>query len=158
MTAPGASEQDDLGLLLEAFVSRISHPRGRALGFMTDASVTVPQVILLNYALTIPRGTPSSLAQAMHLSLPSISQMIDRLVTLGLLRRREDSADRRRKEIDVTDKGRAFLQGLKDVRVAEFVASTTVLTRETRDLLSTAIGQALHELEADPGDIGRPRP
>ena len=52
---------------------------------MLEASVTAPQVVLMNYAMTVPRSTPSNLAAAMNISLSSISQMIERLVKLGFL-------------------------------------------------------------------------
>src|SRR5665213_2855606 len=87
------NESEDLGALLEGFINRVSHPRGRTLSFLHEASVTVPQVVLLNFALTIARSTPSSLAAIMGISPPSISQMIERLARLGLVRRTEDLED-----------------------------------------------------------------
>jgi DNA-binding MarR family transcriptional regulator len=138
---------DDLGFLLEAFVNKVSHPRGRALSFMSAASVTVPQVILMNVAMTVPNSTPSSLATAMNLSLSSVSQMIERLVKLGFLRRSEDVEDRRRKTISATPKAESFLDDLKALRAEEFAAGTEMLTEETRDLLKSAIARALAELE-----------
>jgi len=140
--------RDDLGLLLEAFVNKISHPRGRALSFMSEASVTVPQAILMNYAMTIPRSTPSSLADILGISLSSISQMVDRLVRLGFLNRHEDEMDRRRKTIEVTPKAKAFLDQLRMLRADEFVAGAAALTSETRNLLKTAIARALREFES----------
>ena len=78
-----------LGGLIEAFVNKVSHPRGRVLNLMARASVTVPQVILLNFALTSPDSTPSSLAAKMRMSRPSVSQMVDRLVRLRLVARQK---------------------------------------------------------------------
>jgi len=60
------TDDQRFGGLIEAFVNRVSHPRGRVLTLMARASVTVPQVILLNFALTIPDSTPSSLAAKMR--------------------------------------------------------------------------------------------
>ena len=110
--------------MLEAFVNRASHPRGRALSFLHEASVTVPQVVLLNFALTIPDSTPSKLSAIMQMSLPSVSQMIDRLVKLGLVRRGEDLQDRRRKTVAVTPKAHKLLSRLKALRSAEYSAAT----------------------------------
>jgi DNA-binding MarR family transcriptional regulator len=143
-----AAREDDLGLLLEAFVNRVSHPRGRALSYMSEASVTVAQVILMSHA--VGGGTSTSLAAAMNLSLSSISQMIERLVKLGFLRRSEDAEDRRRKTIHATPKAKVFLDELRGLRTEEFAAATAVLSRETRDVLKAAIARALRELKIPP--------
>jgi DNA-binding MarR family transcriptional regulator len=139
-------DESELGSLIEAFVNRVSHPRGRVLTFMAKASVTVPQVILLNFALRNPDSTPSSLAAIMKISLPSVSQMIERLVKLRLAQRTEDSKDRRRKTVSVTSKGRTLLTRLEAVRAAEYAAGAANLSEATRRRLSDALSQALREL------------
>ena len=145
--AAGRMKDDsELGALIEAFVNRVSHPRGRVLAFMAKASVTVPQVILLNFALKNPDSTPSSLAATMKISLPSASQMIERLVKLRLVRRTEDAEDRRRRTIGVTSKGKSLLTRLEAVRSAEYGAAAANLSPATRRRLSEALAQALREL------------
>jgi DNA-binding MarR family transcriptional regulator len=142
------SGHENLGELLEAFINRASHRRGRSLALMAEASVTVPQVILLNFALNIPNSTPSTLASIMQISLPSASQMIDRLVKLGLAERIEDAEDRRRKTIRVTSKARTFLRRLQQARSSEYAAAMANLSPATRKILKDALAQALQELTA----------
>jgi len=138
----------ELGQLLEAFVNRVSHPRGRVLTFLAASSVTVSQTILLNFAFTLHGSTPSSLASLMNMSLTSVSEMVERLVRLGLAKRAEDPNDRRRKTIEITEKGRTLLMRLKAVRSAEFTAGTASLSDTTRQRLSEVLSQALKELDA----------
>jgi DNA-binding MarR family transcriptional regulator len=103
--------------------------------------------MLLNYiALTIPNSTPSTLALTMKISLSSVSQMIERLVGLGLAQRIEDPGDRRRKTIKVTAKARTFMVRLMAVRSAEYAAGTASLSETTRRHLTAALSQALQEL------------
>ena len=135
-----------LGGLIEAFVNKVSHPRGRVLNLMARASVTVPQVILLNFALKSPDSTPSSLAAKMRMSRPSVSQMVDRLVRLRLVARAEDPTDRRRKTVSVTPKGRSLLARLSAVRSAEFRAGAAGLSAPTRARLIDALEASLREL------------
>jgi DNA-binding MarR family transcriptional regulator len=135
-----------LGGLIEAFVNKVSHPRGRVLKLMARASVTVPQVILLNFATT-GDSTPSSLAAKMRMSRPSVSQMVDRLVRLKLVARAEDPGDRRRKTVSVTSKGRSLLAHLSAVRSAEFRAGAAGLSAAARAQLIDALAAALRELE-----------
>ncbi len=139
-------DDSELGALIEAFINRVSHPRGRVLAFMAKASVTVPQVILLDFARKNPDSTPSSLAAIMKISLPSASQMIERLVKLGLAQRAEDADDRRRRTINVTSKGRSLLTRLEAVRSAEYAAGAARLSPATRRRLSEALAEALRDL------------
>lgn len=141
-------DDSELGALIEAFINRVSHPRGRVLAFMAKASVTVPQVILLDFARKNPDSTPSSLAAIMKISLPSASQMIERLVKLGLAQRAEDADDRRRRTINVTSKGRSLLTRLEAVRSAEYAAGAARLSPATRRRLSEALAEALRDLAA----------
>ena len=141
------SDDQRLGGLIEAFVNRVSHPRGRVLNLMARAAVTVPQVILMNFALTTGGGTPSSLAATMRMSLPSVSQMVDRLVRLGLVARAEDPADRRRRTVNVTARGRRLLARLAAVRSAEYRAGAAGLSAAARARLAAALTQALRELD-----------
>ena len=140
------TERNELGDLLVDFVNRVSHPRGRALTFLVSAGITVDQAILLNCAQQQPGSTPSTLAGMMSLSPSSVSQMLDRLHGLGMVRRTEDPNDRRRKTIAVTPEAAKFLAQFRDVRRDEFLAGTATLTPATRQALASAIKSALDEL------------
>src|SRR3954453_1952357 len=75
---------------LRRLVDRVSHRTGLALATMTEATITLPQVLLLNHIAHGRATSPSELAKAMRVSLAAVSQMIDRLVQQGLLDRAED--------------------------------------------------------------------
>src|SRR2546423_8684524 len=74
---------------LRRLVDRVSHRSGLALATMSDASVTVPQVLLLNHVTHGRATSASELATVMRVSLPAVSQMIDRLAPPGFVQRRE---------------------------------------------------------------------
>lgn len=148
---------DELGDLLVDFISRVSHPRGRALRFLMSAGITVDQAILLHYAQRQPGSTPSTLAGLMNLSLPSVSQMLDRLHGLGMVQRTTDPHDRRRKTIDVTAGAATFLADFHKVRRDEFLAGTAPLTAATRQALASAITTALDELRRADGERAAPQ-
>jgi DNA-binding MarR family transcriptional regulator len=142
----GGKGQHELGALLESFLGRVSHPRGLSLRTIEEASVTVSQIILLDRALVLAGSTPSSLAASLAMSPSSVSQMIERLVKLGFVRRVEDPDDRRQKTIVVTASARAFLTRLRAARSAEYAAGTEGLSPKTRRQLAAAVAQALKEL------------
>src|SRR5438105_10056805 len=98
---------------LRRLVDRVSHRSGLALATMAEATITLPQVLLMNQVVRRRATSPSDLAKAMHVSLPAVSQMIDRLVRQGLLNRTEDPADRRRKALATTTAAHAFLNKLE---------------------------------------------
>lgn len=140
------TEQEQLGVLLEQFINRISHPRGETLTLMMNASVTTAQVILLHLAQKHPASTHSELAKAMKLSLSSASQMIERLVKADFLTRKEGVGDRRARTLTVTAKGRAFLKKLQVVRAREYMIGTEMLSAATRGQLLRVLSQSLVEL------------
>lgn len=134
-----------LGPLLESFLNRVSHPRGLALTHLAESGVTADQAILLSRVR--PGIALSTLAEALNLSLPSVSQMTERLVKLGFVTREESTEDRRRKSLQVTAKGRRFLADFKKVRAEEFALGMSALSEVTQQRLATALERAVKEFD-----------
>lgn len=87
-----------------------------------------------------------------HLGVTSAaaSQMIDRLVQQGFLRRSEGEIDRRVKNIALTDKGRAVVQESIETRQRWMEELTTALSPEEQDDIVAALillTGAAHALE-----------
>jgi DNA-binding MarR family transcriptional regulator len=143
---PAAAE---LGDLLQEFVNRVSHLQGKTLAVLTEESVTLQQVLLLRRLQQLGQSTPSALAERMRMSLPAVSQMIDRLFLLGLMTRTEASDDRRRKNIAVAQKGQLLLQRIRRARGAEYAAGTSGLSPKLRSGLAALLRRALEELSEE---------
>ncbi len=134
------------GTLLSDLVNRVSHGSGETLRIMADAQVTLQQVLLLT---RLRQGSPSSasgLAQKLNLSLPAVSQAVDRLVRLKLVTRIEDSADRRKKKIATTPTANGLLERLTKARANEYSAGLSALSGETLDRLKLVLRDVLHQL------------
>lgn len=138
------------GGLLSELVNRVSHTSGTTLRIMSDAQVTLQQVLLLTRLRHSSPSSASALASRMHLSLPAISQAIDRLVRLQLVTRVEDPADRRKKAIATTSKGNALLARLEKARAREYAAALAALLPETQHRLAALLTHALNELPLHP--------
>lgn len=136
-----------LGELIQRFVNRVSHAEGRTLAILSEVSVTLHQVLLLNKLGNVGDSTLSAMADLMRMSAPSISQMIDRLVEIGLVARAEDQADRRRKRIALTAKGQRLLERLYEARSADYLAGVAPLSQRARGDLARALAAAISELE-----------
>jgi DNA-binding MarR family transcriptional regulator len=136
----------DFGELLQEFVNRISHGQGKTLAIFTEESVTLQQILLLRHLQQCGESTSSELAERMHMSLPAVSQMIERLFLLGLITRTEAPDDRRRKNLALTQKGQTLLHRVRKARAAEYAAGTAGLSPELRKQLSRLLRKALTEL------------
>lgn len=65
--------------------------------------------LLLTVYLTTPPHTVRGLAIALNISKPAVTRALDRLCTLGFLRRKVDDEDRRSVLVQRTVKGSVFL-------------------------------------------------
>src|ERR1022692_706666 len=61
--------------------------------------------------------TPSSLGEELGLSVSAVTQMANRLDTIGMVARVEDPSDRRVKHLTLTPLGRELLKKRQDRRV-----------------------------------------
>jgi DNA-binding MarR family transcriptional regulator len=134
------------GTLLSDLVNRVSHGSGETLRIMADAQVTLQQVLLLTRLRQASPSSASGLAQMLNLSLPAVSQAVDRLVRLKLVSRIEDSADRRKKKIATTSKANGFLERLTRARASEYSAGLSSVSEETLDRLKLVLREVLHQL------------
>ena len=136
-----------IGILLTELVNRISHRNGETLRIMAESQVTLQQVLLLTRLRQAEASSASELASNLALSLPAISQAVDRLVRLGLVTRIEDEEDRRKKKIATTAKANALLERLMRARSNEYSAGLSGLSRQTHDRLERLLREALKQLQ-----------
>jgi DNA-binding MarR family transcriptional regulator len=97
--------------------------RHRALDDTEDlcASLTFPQ---FNALMTLrDAGTVSikELAESLHVSAPSASTMVDRLVDLGVVAREQNPEDRRTVCVQLTEAGGSALQEMEEALLGEIV-------------------------------------
>lgn len=86
----------------------------------------------------------SALAERAHLSLPAVSQLVERLVQRGFLARSEDPNDRRQKRVVLTESGEALLERIERLNAEAYA---TLLAGVPPELLGRA-GSALEDLLA----------
>lgn len=142
-----AKQQIRLGEALRRLIDLAAHRSGAVLAIMEAASVTLPQVLLLDRVAEIGPASLSELAEGSRASTAAMSQMIDRLVQQSLLRRGEDPADRRRKAIAATARARALLRRLAEARSADYELGLAPISPNLRQRLIPALEQAVAELE-----------
>lgn len=80
--------------------------------------------LLLTVYLTPPPHTVRGLAESLNVSKPAITRALDRLGTLGYLRRKIDEADRRNVLVQRTVKGSVYLRDFADLVIASAAEPT----------------------------------
>ena len=104
--------------------------RGIQLDFFVRRGVTQTQFLVLGAVLAFEHGTMGALARSLHVTMPTMSGIVDRLVRDRLLRRRLDPEDRRQVVVELTAKGRGFLEEFQGVLRRRWEEVLLPLTRE----------------------------
>jgi DNA-binding MarR family transcriptional regulator len=142
-----AIEPHRAGSALRRLVDLVSHRSGLALALMSEAAVTLPQVLLMSRVEQVGSASLSDLGEGSLASTAALSQMIERLVRQGLLDRTEDSIDRRRKAIRTTTRARALLRRLEAARSADYEIGLSAVSEELRARLATALERVVADVE-----------
>jgi DNA-binding MarR family transcriptional regulator len=93
--------------------------RGMYATLMGDPEIhglTLPQVKALIFLYDNGDRSMTELANGLAVSLPSASELVDRLIERGLVDRKTDSADRRRVLVSLTEPAIAYGRRIHDVR------------------------------------------
>jgi DNA-binding MarR family transcriptional regulator len=133
---------------LRRLVDLVSHRSGSVFALMNDASVTLPQVLLVSRVQQFGSASLSDLVEGAHASPAAVSQMIERLVQLGMLYRVEDPSDRRRKAISVTPRADTLLRKLKAARSADYALGLAAVSPELLAQMAFLLDSAVAEIKA----------
>ena len=137
------------GDALRRLVDLVSHGSGAVFTLMNDASITLPQVLLISRVEKFGSASLSDLAEGSTASTAALSQMIERLVQQGLLDRAEDPVDRRRKAIRITARARALLRKLEAARSHDYELGLSSLGDDLRTRLAAVLERVVAEIEDD---------
>jgi DNA-binding MarR family transcriptional regulator len=111
-----------------------------------DLSFT--QIKLLHYlGDTTDELTLKQAAEAVHVSLPAASRMVDDLVRRGFVERHEDHEDRRMKRVRVTESARAVIRSINAARLSGLEQFALGLTDAERRALADALDELLKRPE-----------
>ena len=106
---------------------------------LAPLGITAGQAALLYAIQTGENVGVRELAEREGLSRPRVTAAVDRLETLGFVRRTRSEADRRRVELALTDEGRAVLRSARRRRTAWLAARLAQLDERERVQLSGAL-------------------
>ncbi|MEV0648956.1 MarR family transcriptional regulator [Phytomonospora sp. NPDC050363] len=133
---PGGADALLIRLLRQLSVesSRFSDMFGEAHGLhRTDLNALA---VVMDAARHGDRMSPGTLAAALHLSPSATTSALDRLEANGHLRRGRDPEDRRKIELDMTDKARAVGHGFFAPLAVEFAERWRDFGPEERETIA----------------------
>ena len=113
---------------------------------ISDLGLTMPMFVALNVIALDGRQTMTSLVEQLALSTSATSHMIQRLVELGLVERRDNPDDRRQKVLALTTAGGALVGAMMRSRFAELKDSVAPLSASTRTRLHKVMCDVVSEL------------
>jgi DNA-binding MarR family transcriptional regulator len=150
LTTP-ATDQDTRGLAgdlyaLVTYLHKSCTPDlFRAVGAV---ELSLTQVKLLHHLdVASEELTLKQAAEAVGVSLPAASRMVDDLVNRGFVERHEDLDDRRMKRISIADAGGEVIRRLAAARLAGIEEFVECLTASERRALARALGALLNRPE-----------
>jgi DNA-binding MarR family transcriptional regulator len=85
-----------------------------------QADLTASQLLLLKYVAQYEQALPSAIAKAIELKQATITVLINKLETDGLVKRSRDTEDRRRVWVRLTEAGRQLLERSPDLLQSRF--------------------------------------
>lgn len=133
--------------------------RGLYATLMDDPEIsglTLPQVKALIFLYDNGERSMTELAMGLAVTLPSASELVDRLIDRGLVERMTDQADRRRVLISLTDPAIAYGRRIHDLRRAQASAALESLPEADRECFVRSIRALAGALQ--PGAVPYPAP
>lgn len=113
--------------------------------------LTLPQVKALVFLYDNGEQSMSELAARLRVTLPSASELVDRLIDRGLVEREIDRGDRRRVLISLTEPAIAYGRRIHDLRRAQVRAALDAMPEHEHDIFLRSIRALVAALQ--PGAI-----
>ncbi|MEK7786240.1 MAG: MarR family transcriptional regulator [Chloroflexota bacterium] len=117
----------------------MTHSMREWVRFVKSSGLSMPQFSTLMRLYYHGGCGISEISAHLDVTAPAASQMVDRLVQMGLLERGEDPNDRRAKQVTLSAKGRALIEKGIEARNRWSEELTTKLTAEQRGIVVEAL-------------------
>ena len=117
----------------------MTHSMREWVRFVKSSGLSMPQFSTLMRLYYHGGCGISEISAHLVVTAPAASQMVDRLVQMGLLERGEDPNDRRAKQVTLSAKGRALIEKGIEARNRWSEELTTKLTAEQRGIVVEAL-------------------
>jgi DNA-binding MarR family transcriptional regulator len=149
-TTANAKVAAQLSARLEALFERV-RPSLTELSQLQEFELTPPQFVTLMILSRTPTLTVSAIAEQLGLSRAATSHLVNRLVQRRLLRRTEDTVDRRQRQVEMEAAGRVLMKTMETAKLAAVEQLVADLSVADRTSILRALDDVLERLaKADP--------
>ncbi|MGD0879396.1 MAG: MarR family transcriptional regulator [Anaerolineales bacterium] len=107
--------------------------------FMDETGLSFSQINILMRLIHAGSTGVSEIGEQLGVSNAAASQAVDRLVILDLIKRTEDPADRRAKQLALTHKGHTLIESGIEARSRWVEGLTDALTPEQQTMIVSAL-------------------
>ena len=139
---------------IRSWMDVFMHRSWRSWGqFAKSTGLSMPQFSILMQLHHRGNCAIGDISERFDITNAAASQLVDKLVQSGFIKREEDPQDRRAKMLNLTDKGRDLIQRGIEERYRWVDQLSSKLTVEERDQVTEALNimtRAAQELEAEP--------
>ncbi len=127
--------------------------RGAQLDFFAKKKVKQTQFVVLMSVHSFGRCSMSHLARSLHVTMPTMTGVVDRLIEAGYLRRLAHPRDRRQVVAEMTAKGRGFAEDFQAMLEKRWNEVLEALTHTEVDQLNRILQKMLLQFR-----VGTKRP
>lgn len=126
---------DEVLMLLPVLMRELGRPDPVEMGAMARRGVSVDAHVSPGHVqvmILLGRGphSVSELAEALGVSSPAVTQLVDRLAEIGMVRRRHDEEDRRRVLVEFVPGMQEIARGILERRRAQLSGAVERMTGE----------------------------
>lgn len=133
-------------------ILRAVHIHSRSM--IKNYGLTSPQLLILREIERVENPTLGNIAKAVSLAPATLTGIIRRLETRGLLIREADTEDKRRMHVRLTEKSRDLIQKTPPPMQEKFMAALEDLASEERTCIRTALKTIVSLMGASNIDAG----
>jgi DNA-binding MarR family transcriptional regulator len=134
------SSNDQFSEVLHGWVKVFMHRNGQDFKhFMDESGLSFSQVNTLMRLHFAGQEDISNISELMGITNAAASQLVERMVRMGLLDRKADPIDRRIKRLVLTPEGHLLAEKLVDTRRKWMEQFTNSLTSQQRETISDAL-------------------
>jgi DNA-binding MarR family transcriptional regulator len=113
----------------------------------SESPLSMPQITVLNWIARSPGCGVREIAQGLHVTPPTVSVGVRRLVKDGWLEQGNDPNDRRARPLFLTEKGQTFVGTIQQHRTNMIKLFLSGLSSDEQELLISLLDRAISALE-----------
>lgn len=139
--------RSDAALIALRRILRVTELNSRKLADQSE--LTASQLLVLQQVSDKGSVLPSAIAKSVGLKQATVTVLVNKLESAGLVTRRRDTDDRRRVWIDITDAGHATLEKSPDLLQDRFESGFSALEEWEQSMIITALERIANLLDAE---------